>query len=46
MARIGLPNIDIVFTQKAVTAVQRSERGVLAVIMQDSKAGDGVKKTI
>lgn len=45
-ARIGLPNIDIVFTQKAVTAVQRSERGVLAVIMKDSKAGSGVKKTV
>lgn len=44
--RIGLPSIDVVFTQKAVTAVQRSERGVLAIVVEDSKAGVGVKKTI
>lgn len=31
----GQPNIDIIFTQKAVTAVNRSERGVLCVLVQD-----------
>lgn len=35
--RIGLPNIDIVFRQKAVTAIQRSERGILAIIVKDTK---------
>ena len=44
--RLDLPNIDIIFTQKAVTAVQRSERGVLCVIMQDDKQSDGIKKFI
>lgn len=33
----GQPNIDIIFTQKAVTAVNRSERGVLCVLVQDAK---------
>lgn len=37
MARLGLPNIDIEFVQKAVTAVQRSERGILAIIVKDNK---------
>jgi len=31
--RIGLPNIDIMFKQKAVTAITRSERGILAGIV-------------
>ena len=45
MARLGLPNIDIEFTQKAVTAVQRSERGILAIIVKDDKAA-GVTKFV
>lgn len=45
MARYGLPNIDIAFTQKAVTAVQRSARGTLAIIVKDSKEA-GVKKFV
>lgn len=32
---IGLPNIDIVFLQKAVSAVLRSERGTAVVIVKD-----------
>lgn len=32
---IGLPNIDIVFIQKAVSAVLRSERGTAVVILKD-----------
>ena len=44
--RLDLPNIDIIFTQKAVTAVQRSERGVLCVIMQDEKQTTGISKFI
>lgn len=42
--RYGLPNIDIIFTQKAVTAVQRSERGVLAIIVKDTKQAQGVTR--
>lgn len=44
--RIDLPNIDIIFTQKAVTAVQRSERGVLCVIMKDTQQDAGIKKFV
>ena len=44
--RLDLPNIDIIFTQKAVTAVQRSERGVLCVIMKDAQQDAGIKKFI
>lgn len=44
--RIDLPNIDIVFRQLAVTAVQRSERGVLCVVMYDEKQETGIKKFI
>ena len=44
--RIDLPNIDIIFTQKAVTAVQRSERGVLCVIMKDAQQDAGIKKFV
>lgn len=34
---IGLPNIDIVFLQKAVSAVLRSERGTALIIVKDDK---------
>ncbi len=34
---IGLPNIDIVFLQKAVSAVKRSERGTALIILKDDK---------
>ena len=33
---MGLPNIDIIFKQKAVTAVKRSQRGVACIILKDS----------
>lgn len=42
--RRGLPNIDIVFKQKAVTAILRSERGILAVLVQDDKQTEGVAR--
>lgn len=44
MARLGLPNIDIVFKQLAVTAVQRSERGILAIIVNDDKQTEGITR--
>lgn len=44
MARLGLPNIDIVFKQKAVTAIQRSERGILCILVQDDKQTEGVTR--
>lgn len=44
VVRVGLPNIDIVFKQKAVTAVLRSERGILAILLADEKQTEGVKR--
>ena len=44
--RIDLPNIDIIFQQKAVTAVQRSERGVLCIILRDAQQNSGIKKYV
>ena len=43
MAKIGLPVIDIVFQQKAVSAIDRSERGIACVIIQDDTAVEGVE---
>lgn len=44
MSTIGLPNIDIIFTQKAVTAIERSERGILAICLYDSKVSAVTKR--
>lgn len=44
--RLDLPDINIIFTQKAVTAVQRSERGVLCVIVKDTQQTTGIKKFV
>lgn len=44
--RLDLPDINIIFTQKAVTAVQRSERGVLCVIVKDKQQTTGIKKFV
>ena len=44
--RLDLPDISVIFTQKAVTAVQRSERGVLCVIMKDKQQTTGIKKYV
>lgn len=38
MAKIGLPDIDITFSQKAITAISRSERGVLLILCVDTVA--------
>lgn len=43
MAKIGLPVIDIVFQQKAVSAIDRSERGIACVIIQDDTAVESVE---
>ena len=44
--RLDLPDISVIFTQKAVTAVQRSERGVLCVIVKDKQQTTGIKKYV
>ena len=37
---MGLPDIDIIFKQKAVTAIRRSQRGIACVIVRDNTPGD------
>lgn len=39
---IGLPSINIIFQQKAVSAIERSNRGICLVIVQDATAEAGV----
>lgn len=36
---MGLPEILIVFKTKGLTAIQRSERGIVAVILHDDTEG-------
>lgn len=38
MAQIGLPDIDIVFQQLAVSAIERSQRGIAAIVVRDDTA--------
>lgn len=33
---MGLPEIEINFTQKAVSAIDRSERGIVVVVIRDA----------
>lgn len=40
--RLGMPNIEIIFKQKAVTAIARSAKGVVALVLRDDTAGDNV----
>lgn len=35
---MGLPNINIIFKEAASTAIQRGERGIVALILQDAAA--------
>ena len=42
---MGLPDIDIIFKQKAVTAIRRSQRGIACVIVRDNTAGDAGHET-
>ena len=45
MAKIGLPQIDIEFLQKAVSAIDRSERGIALILCVDTKV-DAVRTKI
>jgi hypothetical protein len=41
---MGLPQIDITFSTLAVSAVQRSQRGIVALILRDDTTGDVVNE--
>lgn len=35
---LGLPSVDIVFKQEGITAIERGDRGIVALILKDTKA--------
>lgn len=39
---MGLPEINIIFKTKGLTAIQRSERGIVAMILADDTEGGKV----
>ena len=36
MGKIGLPELSIIFRKKAITAIERSERGIVLLLLNDS----------
>lgn len=42
---MGLPSINITFRQQGITAVQRGERGVVALVLQDQSAVEAFEVT-
>lgn len=38
---LGLPSVNIVFKQEGMTAIERGERGIVALVLKDSKALGG-----
>ena len=36
---LGLPNFSMIFSGKAVTAIERSARGIVAVVLTDDTEG-------
>ena len=35
---LGLPSVNIVFKQEGITAIERGERGIVALVLRDTKA--------
>ena len=35
-----MPNIEVIFKQQAVTAIQRSERGIVCIVVNDDTSGE------
>ena len=38
---LGLPSVNIVFKQEGITAIERGERGIVALVLKDTKALGG-----
>jgi hypothetical protein len=38
---LGLPNINIKFSTAAITAIERSKKGIVALIIRDAKSNGG-----
>ena len=38
---LGLPNVNIVFKQEGITAIERGERGIVALVLKDTNALGG-----
>ena len=35
---LGLPSVNIVFKQEGISAIERGERGIVALVLRDTKA--------
>ena len=35
---LGLPSVNIVFKQEGTTAIERGERGIVALVLRDTKS--------
>ena len=40
MAKLGLPSITIAFTSTGITAIERSQRGIIALILKETKVDE------
>ena len=38
---LGLPSVNIVFKQEGITAIERGERGIVALVLKDNNALGG-----
>ena len=43
---LGAPSINIAFIEQAATAIERGERGIIAMFITDSGAADGTEYTV
>ena len=41
MTKLGMPTINIAFVEKGIEAVERSSRGILAIILEDTAEAIG-----
>ena len=40
MAKLGMPTVVVKFIEAGIEAIQRSQRGIVALILEDTKTGD------
>ena len=44
MAKLGMPTVVVKFIEAGIEAIQRSQRGIVALILEDTKQGVRWKK--
>ena len=38
MAKLGMPSVNIAFTEAGIEAIERSQRGIVALILEEPQA--------